>query len=632
MPDTRSRTRMATSQELVAQIVTAASDAADARDTMDATVQRLWKSLSDTYGEDLPTNANRSKAFRKFVMEEIPDDAIRRVLEVSFKTSFMKNKELVLLRQATEAFSLETWAIIYLSFGHRIAASRKSLRALNKLKADYSDATFDNVADVAEDKRKLRLGSKYRPGFRPPMQLADINATVAFFHGRQNLDDVAETDESESNGEEETGDEDEIGNEEEIDKEASNEEAQDNEPDVGVIDPTADGPKDRVENIEAKAPPQPIIGCRTNKTSGAGSKLTIDLRPSWQQDLQLANDFDIDRDDAVHPETGRGGNRIHQGPESQEDLLLDDLSSQILPDASSFESSRLPKSTNDEDTEFGERFFEANDHPRTPSPVPVAPQTTSDATSINGNNRRSSWLQSARSMLGFQQSAAANDSPTSPAQTTAMEARVGKRNIEEELFGERPKRRKAERLGPGSSDGPDDAPPAWVMEPPPVTDIIDLRRLKTGKWLNDEIVNRAIELAMAASLSSSVFIDSWLHSSSCEKSPVNSIKLRESPHADILTPVNESNSHWFLLQIRRPQKIATMYDSLGESAGTAAKAQKCLEQLRRLFPDDIAQDMTLEWGVCAKQPNGYDCGVATVANAIFLVSGVQPVLDMPWNV
>ncbi|KAI8205135.1 hypothetical protein K4K52_004490 [Colletotrichum sp. SAR 10_76] len=451
MPDTRSRTRTATSQELVAQIVTAASDAADARETMDANVQQLWKNLSDTYGEDLPTNANRSKAFRKFVMEEIPDDAIRRVLEVSFRTSFEKNKEVVLLRQATNAFSLETWAVIYLSFGHKVAASRKSLQALNKLKKDCPDATFDNVADVAEDKRKLRLGPEYRPGFHPPMQLADINAAVAFFHDQQNLGEVAETDESESHDEGETGDEEDIGDAAEIDKEAGNEAAQGNEPDVGVIDPTADGSKDKVENIEAKAPSPPIISFRTGKTSGAGSKLNSNLRPNRQQDLQLANTIDADRDDALHPETGRGVNHVQQGPESQEDLFLDDLSSRILPDDSSFESSRLPKNTNDEDTEFGEKLFESNDHPRTPSTVPVAPQTTSDATSIKGNNRRRSWIESARSIFGFPQSAAANDSPTSPAQTTAMEALVGKRNSEEELFGQRLKRRKAERFDPAAS-------------------------------------------------------------------------------------------------------------------------------------------------------------------------------------
>ncbi|KAI8217380.1 hypothetical protein K4K54_011689 [Colletotrichum sp. SAR 10_86] len=352
MPETRSRTDTATSQELVAQIVTAASDAADARETMDANVQQLWKNLSDTYGEDLPTNANRSKAFRKFVMEEIPDDAIRRVLEVSFRTSFEKNKEVVLLRQATNAFSLETWAVIYLSFGHKVAASRKSLQALNKLKKDCPDATFDNVADVAEDKRKLRLGPEYRPGFHPPMQLADINAAVAFFHDQQNLGEVAETDESESHDEGETGDEEDIGDAAEIDKDAGNEAAQGNEPDVGVIDPTADGSKDKAENIEAKAPSPPIIGFQTGKTSGAGSKLNINLRSNRQQDLQLANNIDTDRDDALHPETGRGGNDVQQGPESQEDLLSDDLSSRILLDASSFEISRLLKNTNDEDAEF----------------------------------------------------------------------------------------------------------------------------------------------------------------------------------------------------------------------------------------------------------------------------------------
>ncbi|KAI8176686.1 hypothetical protein KHU50_003728 [Colletotrichum sp. SAR 10_65] len=294
MPETRSRTRTATSQELVAQIVTAASDAADARETMDANVQQLWKNLSDTYGEDLPTNANRSKAFRKFVMEEIPDDAIRRVLEVSFRTSFEKNKEVVLLRQATNAFSLETWAVIYLSFGHKVAASRKSLQALNKLKKDFPDATFDNVADVAEDKRKLRLGPEYRPGFHPPMQLADINAAVAFFHDQQNLGEVAETDESESHDEGETGDEEDIGDAAdtgdaaEIDKEAGSEEAQGNEPGVGVIDPTADGLKDKVENIEAKAPSTLIIGFRTGKTSGAGSKLTINHAARIQRELSEA--------------------------------------------------------------------------------------------------------------------------------------------------------------------------------------------------------------------------------------------------------------------------------------------------------------------------------------------------------
>lgn len=180
MPDTRSRTLASTSREIVAQIVAAANDAANAGDAADANVRRLWKALSDAYGEDVPTNANRSKSFRNFVMEEIPDDAIQRVLEVSFRTSLRTNAEASLLQQVTDAFGLETWAIIYLSFGTQVAASRKSLRVLNKLKADHPDATFDEVANVAEDKRKRRLGPAYRPGFWPGMRLADIKATAAY--------------------------------------------------------------------------------------------------------------------------------------------------------------------------------------------------------------------------------------------------------------------------------------------------------------------------------------------------------------------------------------------------------------------------------------------------------------------
>ncbi|KAK2051720.1 hypothetical protein LY76DRAFT_610399 [Colletotrichum caudatum] len=94
---------------------------------------------------------------------------------------------------------------------------------------------------------------------------------------------------------------------------------------------------------------------------------------------------------------------------------------------------------------------------------------------------------------------------------------------------------------PASNRTPAAASDSYIddeTKPPSVDHIIDPSPLQSGRWLNDNIVNVAIELATAASPNNFVFIESWLFSSNAQKSTAIEVKLQQSPEADILTPIN----------------------------------------------------------------------------------------------
>ncbi|KAK1566257.1 uncharacterized protein LY79DRAFT_663814 [Colletotrichum navitas] len=634
-PGTRGRSsaaaRHSTTQALVAQIVEAVKEAADARDAADANVQRLWRTLSDAYGEDLAANSHRSKPFREFIMEEIPEEVLRSVLEFSFQTSFRTNAEARLLQQVSQTFDLNTWAIIYVAFGTTVSASRRSLRALHKLKKARPELTFDEVADAAEASRKRRLGTKYRPGFQPPMQLNDILTAVESFDGPQNPEQEetgADQETEDDHGTE--SDQETKADREKKEEEAGQDESEQEEQGRGLLrNPSADQQTPKAAGIDAETPSRLIASPASNSTPACVSNYSINDGSSLLQVFQLEDEHNAGNN-SVEPETGQGAHAVPQSPEGQEELVPDDYSCKRLSFSSLPKISRILPRERSLGVSFGNNMFEVSDDLRSPSPAPKTPFIKSDKPPIDeDDNRHTSWLQSVSS--GFKLPWKSPDVKSASSSGATANAHLGKRDLKEELEGNKPKRPKLHDFHDGSTDPGQDTPPS-INKPPSVDHIIDLSPLRAGQWLNDNIVNMATELATAASPSSFLFIESWLFSSNAQKSRATEMKLQESPEADILTPINVQNTHWTLMHIHRATKTAIIYDSLGQGLSTEEKAQQCLCQLHRLFPSHFPEDMVLEWGKCARQPNSSDCGIATIINSISIASGLSPALRIPWNV
>ncbi|CAK7267462.1 hypothetical protein SEPCBS57363_002602 [Sporothrix epigloea] len=101
----------------------------------------------------------------------------------------------------------------------------------------------------------------------------------------------------------------------------------------------------------------------------------------------------------------------------------------------------------------------------------------------------------------------------------------------------------------------------------------------------------------------------------------------------ILIPICES-SHWTLVVVRPSRATITHMDSLGSSgAGRPATTGIVMRWVKDLLKDNFSDKWRVQHYNSPRQTNGWDCGVHTITNALFLSLGLDPSfygsVDMP---
>lgn len=101
----------------------------------------------------------------------------------------------------------------------------------------------------------------------------------------------------------------------------------------------------------------------------------------------------------------------------------------------------------------------------------------------------------------------------------------------------------------------------------------------------------------------------------------------------ILIPICES-SHWTLVVVRPGRATVTHMDSLGRNgAGRHAVTDTVMRWVKELLKDKFLDKWCVQHYDSPRQTNGWDCGVHTITNALFLSLGLDPsfykAVDMP---
>ncbi|CAK7228274.1 hypothetical protein SCUCBS95973_006824 [Sporothrix curviconia] len=101
----------------------------------------------------------------------------------------------------------------------------------------------------------------------------------------------------------------------------------------------------------------------------------------------------------------------------------------------------------------------------------------------------------------------------------------------------------------------------------------------------------------------------------------------------ILIPICES-SHWTLVVVRPGRATITHMDSLGSrGAGRPAVTNIVMRWVKDLLKDSFSGKWRVQHYDSPRQTNGWDCGVHTITNALFLSLGLDPsfygAVDMP---
>ena len=82
---------------------------------------------------------------------------------------------------------------------------------------------------------------------------------------------------------------------------------------------------------------------------------------------------------------------------------------------------------------------------------------------------------------------------------------------------------------------------------------------------------------------------------------------------NIYIPYQANECHWMLLCMSTTHNTITIYDSLKDNYKETAKLMANLVQEWWNGQED-QPPMTIVWGSCAQQPNGYDCGPCVCLN------------------
>ncbi|KAL1903679.1 hypothetical protein Sste5346_000308 [Sporothrix stenoceras] len=92
----------------------------------------------------------------------------------------------------------------------------------------------------------------------------------------------------------------------------------------------------------------------------------------------------------------------------------------------------------------------------------------------------------------------------------------------------------------------------------------------------------------------------------------------------ILIPICES-SHWTLVVVRPGRATITHMDSLGnKGAGRRAVTDTVMRWVKDLLKDKFSDKWRVQHYDSPRQTNGWDCGVHTITNALFLSLGLDP--------
>jgi Ulp1 family protease len=97
----------------------------------------------------------------------------------------------------------------------------------------------------------------------------------------------------------------------------------------------------------------------------------------------------------------------------------------------------------------------------------------------------------------------------------------------------------------------------------------------------------------------------------------------------IVVPVNDSNTHWFVLCANTQRKVIRVYDGLG------GEYPQDVAALKRWYHDATSQfgvavsanDWPVEFIRCRAQTNGWDCGVFAVMFCLYIALDMEETLD-----
>ncbi|KAI1702653.1 ubiquitin-like-specific protease ESD4 [Ditylenchus destructor] len=162
-----------------------------------------------------------------------------------------------------------------------------------------------------------------------------------------------------------------------------------------------------------------------------------------------------------------------------------------------------------------------------------------------------------------------------------------------------------------------------------------IKSLRDGQWLTSEAIDAYISL-LAKSKSTLRFI-STAEFMGFDKSGTNNISWKMNGAETVLVPAHINGNHWGMIIVDATNKTLTMMDSLNGGAGSSTKT-RILETAKKLigqlspgvsFKKFLPQLSPASWTVTEKmdvpqQRNGVDCGVFSLAYAIFAARGEKP--------
>ncbi|KAG9243894.1 hypothetical protein BJ878DRAFT_508659 [Calycina marina] len=177
----------------------------------------------------------------------------------------------------------------------------------------------------------------------------------------------------------------------------------------------------------------------------------------------------------------------------------------------------------------------------------------------------------------------------------------------------------------------------------------DLKKLRPGQWLNDEIVNAYIDHVLAAAnekdageraargeeptkIKQYISQNSFFYPNLLKNKAKSTIRLMKRMKIEgqallkvdtMYVPVCE-DSHWMLGAVRPGARTIEFFDSFG----SVSKAARFVAEMKEFLKVHLgAAYVDEEWKVpgtgCARQRNGYDCGVFVCTNALCVAMGLD---------
>lgn len=152
-----------------------------------------------------------------------------------------------------------------------------------------------------------------------------------------------------------------------------------------------------------------------------------------------------------------------------------------------------------------------------------------------------------------------------------------------------------------------------------------MERLQDGKWLNDDLINRYIELIEnqpANRLQNTEILNTYFATTTIGKSQkiLNRYLLKKniSRTSSLLIPINHNNTHWYFSKL--DENTLVIFDSMRKSV-EHYQENNIIKSILKFAAELYGKEVVLEVDQgYPQQENGYDCGM-------FMLMGLRDLMQ-----